>query len=82
MPAAAHSIISRVSPENRWKLETPIGTATAASLMAISNAGLLRPVIPPDHEEELVNAGYAERVLGGLRLTDTGQVRAQMELGE
>lgn len=81
MPSGVHSIIARVAPENRWKFDTALSGAVAASLNALSSTGLLRPSIPADHAQELIGGGYAEQTLGGLRLTDTGAVRANMELG-
>lgn len=45
--------------------------ATITSL----SAGLLRQVIPEEHEEALTEGGYIKRVLGGHVLTESGQLR-------
>lgn len=76
------SIISRVAPEHRQKLATPLDAAHADALRSMFTAGLLRPVVPSETADALIAAGYAHETFGGLALTDVGQVRAMMELGQ
>lgn len=81
MPSGVHSIVARVAPENRWKLDTVLSSGVGSSLMSLASKGLLRPTIPADHAQELISGGYVEQTLGGLRMTNTGNMRAVMELG-
>lgn len=79
MPA---SIASRVPPASRQKLLTPLAAASSAALRAIGANKLLQPVMAPETVSELVAAGYAQQAMGGIKLTDEGQVRAMMENGQ
>lgn len=79
MPSA---ILNRAPPESRHKLATPLSEAATASLRTMFTGGLLRPVVPPEQAQEMIAAGYAREATGGLTLTDIGQVKAMMELGQ
>jgi hypothetical protein len=81
MPSGAHSIVAKASPENRGKFSTVVSGPVSSALMSLSSKGLLRPTIQDDHAKELIDGGYAEQTLGGIKLTDTGNMRAVMELG-
>lgn len=80
MPAT--TILSRVAPESRHKLMTPLAADDAAALRTTFTAGLMRPALPPEQAQRLIDAGYMQQGTGGTFLTDTGAVRAQMELGQ
>lgn len=77
---ATAPLITRVPPEHRQKLLTPLSAAASAALSAMGGNKLLRPVMDEDTSAQLINAGYAKATLGGVALTDVGQVRAQMEI--
>lgn len=74
-------ILSRVPPEHRQKLQTPLSATAAAALGTMLSAGLLRPALDDETKGALVAAGYAQDKVGGFALTDTGHVRAMMEIG-
>ena len=80
MPSAP--IINRVPPEFRIKLHTPLENEAASALRQMGANRLLRPVMTPATEQQLIDAGYARRVLGGVALNDLGQIRAAMENGQ
>ena len=59
------SILSRVAPEDRQKLLTPLADTHAAALKTMLNAGLLRSVLPDEIAQPLIAAGYVKSTLGG-----------------
>ena len=75
----AQGILARVPPESRHKLETPLSATQSGALRTMLTAGLLRPALDAETSEALVAAGYAHQTMGGIALTDEGQVRAMME---
>jgi hypothetical protein len=79
---AVTPIISRVPPQHRQKLMTPLDDASASALRQMGVNKLLRPVMTPETEATLISAGYARRSTGGLILSDEGAVRAMMENGQ
>jgi hypothetical protein len=76
---ATAPIITRVPPEDRQKLTTPLEDTSTAALRAMGANRLMRPVMSPETEAELIAAGYGRQTLGGFTLTDVGMVRAMME---
>ena len=79
---ATPPIINRVAPEDRQRLQTPLTDGTMSALRQMGVNRLLRPVMTPETEQELMAAGYVRQSLGGLQLTDIGQVRAMIEVGQ
>ena len=79
MPSA---ILSKVLPQHRQKLMTPLAAEANAALKQMGANRLLRPVTSPETNAQLIEAGYARETLGGIALTDIGQVRAAMENGQ
>lgn len=75
-------IASKVAPEHRQKLTTPLSAGNASALRTMLTAGLARPVLAEDTANALIAAGYAKQTFGGVALTDVGQVRAMMENGQ
>jgi hypothetical protein len=80
--ASAPGILSRVPPESRHKLTTPLSAEHSTALRTMLTAGLLRPALDDETAGALIAAGYARQTVGGLALSDEGQVRALMELGQ
>jgi hypothetical protein len=76
------TIFSRVAPEHRQKLVTPITAEQSAALRGMLLGGLMRPVVPDETKAALAAAGYGEERAGGFALTQAGQVRAFMENGQ
>jgi hypothetical protein len=74
-------IASRVPPEHRQKLATPLSAEQSGALRTMLTAGLLRPALPEETSSALIAAGYAKQTMGGVAMTDLGQVRAMMENG-
>jgi hypothetical protein len=75
------SILSRVAPEHRQRLETPLSDGQRTALRTMLSAGLMRPALDDETKGALVAAGYGRETMGGFTLTDVGQVRAYMESG-
>lgn len=75
-------IASRVAPEHRQRLATPLDAKQSGALITMLNTGLMRPVLEPGVANALIAAGYAKRTLGGVSLTDLGETRAMMESGQ
>ena len=76
------TILSRVAPEHRQKLATPLTADQSAALRGMLLGGLMRPVVPDEMKAALTAAGYGEDRAGGYSLTPAGQVRAFMENGQ
>jgi len=55
-------------------LNVPLSTAEFQSLKELSK-GTLRGTTPAKHQAKLINLGYAKDALGGLMITDIGQLR-------
>jgi hypothetical protein len=81
MPTPSASVLSRVAPENRAQLQTPLARTEVAALRTMLTAGLLRPALDGETKAALIGAGYVREALGGAMLTDSGAVRAMMEVG-
>lgn len=75
-------IASRVAPEHRQKLTTPLTAGQSSALRTMLSAGLMRPVMPQETADALIAADYARQAFGGVAMTDTGAVRAMMENGQ
>lgn len=73
------SPIARVAPTHRQQLATPLARDASAALRGMLNNRLLRPSVSADTATALIDSGYATQALGGLALTDTGNIRAAME---
>ena len=79
---ATAPLITRVPPEHRLKLLTPLGVEAMSALRAMGANKLLRPVMSEETTAELVDAGYVHETFGGPVLSDIGQVRSAMENGQ
>lgn len=79
---ATAPVASRIPPAFRQRLLTPIGAETASALRSFNQNGLLRTTVSEQTATDLVDNGYATASLGGLKLSDTGQIRAAMENGQ
>ena len=82
MPTPSATVLSRVPPQHRRQLQTPLSAGQAAALRTMLTAGLLRPALDDETKAALASAGYARETPGGFALTDVGQVRAMMENGQ
>lgn len=75
-------IASKVAPEHRQKLTTPLTGGQSSALRTMLSAGLMRPKLDDETSAALIAAGYAKQTFGGVAMTDTGMVRAMMENGQ
>ena len=82
MPVSHGTVIDRVPPEGRHKLQTPLSDAQSGALRTMLTAGLLRPVLDQEIAASLIAAGYVHETFGGQSLTATGEIRAMMENGQ
>ena len=82
MALSPASAISRLPPQPRGRLNTPLEAQGSAALRVLSTAGLLRPAMAPETVSALTDAGYVRQALGGdVVLSDVGRIRAMMEFG-
>jgi hypothetical protein len=52
----------------------PLSPEEFVSLKEVGK-GMTKHIIPDDHRDHLIAVGYLREVLGGLTLTDPGQMR-------
>ena len=79
MAAGGTSVFARIAPENRQRLGATLPVAHGPVLRGMLNGGLMKLAVTPDIAGDMAAAGYVREGLGGLMLTDAGQLRAQME---
>ena len=72
-------LLDHVPPVHRTKLTLPLDTHAVSALRMMGQNKLLQPVMSDETKASLVEAGYIRHVLGGVTMTDLGEVRALME---
>ena len=55
-------------------LNAPLSPSEFQALRDVSK-GMMQPIIPDAHKKRLLQAGFIKEALGGLMVTDAGQMR-------